>query len=138
MLGTESYSGNLDWELKSRAIDVSQKKYGARNFCFPLLPVSLSLSYDPLASTSKARVAVVVGGLCLCWGKRGEGGGEKLISYYFSFLVPSAGAAVRGTVCQISVAGGGQGGGKESESLSGGAGGEDLRRGNRRKLHHMS
>ena len=118
MLGTESYSGNLDWELKSRAIDVSQKKYGARNFCFPLLPVSLSLSYDPLASTSKARVAVVVVGLCLCWRKRGEGGGgEKLISYYFSFLVPSAVAAVRGTVCQISVSGGGRGGGGRREKV---------------------
>ena len=48
MLGTESYSGNLDWELKSRAIDVSKKKYGARNFCFPLLPVSLSHSHTIL------------------------------------------------------------------------------------------
>ncbi len=117
MLGTESYSGNLDWELKSRAIDVSQKKVWRKKLLFPTPPrLSLSLSYDPLASTSKARVAVVVVGLCLCWGKRGEGGrGEKLISYYFSFLVLSAGAAVRGTVCQISVAGEGRGGGRRAK-----------------------
>ncbi len=71
--------------------------------------------------------------------KEGRGGGVKnlfLITFLSLFSPPAPPFAALSV--KLASRAGAEGGGKESESLSGGAGGENLRRGIRRKLHHMS